>query len=153
VCTFWIVCSSRRIAQLICWCFLLLQSSIIRALEIYTRGSVFTTVSELQLREKDKAVKISKESQHVSSESSQRSDTQMYDAVLEDEFDTHPAQQHHVNESNSLGESVDSNRDDVDDSMEEDSDGNSEIEGMLKCAGMYIVLLRINIHVLSSSPR
>jgi hypothetical protein len=114
------------------WCFLLSQSSIIRALEIYTRGSVFTTVSELQLREKDKAVKISKEPQHVSSESSQRSDTQMFDAVLDDEFDPHPAQQHHVNESNSFGESVEeSNRDDVDDSMEEDSDGSSEIEGML----------------------
>ena len=115
-----------------CWCFLLSQSSIIRALEIYTRGSVFTTVSEMQLREKDKAVKISKESQHVFSEASQRSDAQMYDAVLEDEFDAHPAQQHHVNESNSLGESVEeSNRDDADDSMEEDSDGSSEIEGML----------------------
>lgn len=55
----------------------------------------------------------------------------MFDAVLEDEFDTHPARQHHGDENNSLGESVDdSSRDDVDDSMDEDSDGSSEIEGM-----------------------
>lgn len=56
----------------------------------------------------------------------------MYDAVLEDEFDAHPARQHHGDENNSLDESVeDSSSEDVDGSMDEDSDGSSEIEGML----------------------
>lgn len=85
----------------------------------------------MQLRETEKSGKISKESQHVSSECSQRSETQMYDAVLEDEFASRPARHHRLEESTSLGESVeDSSDDDVDDSMDEDSDGSSEIEGM-----------------------
>ena len=128
------------------------QSSIIRALEIYTRGSVITTVNEMQLREKEKAVKMSKEPQRVTFESSQRNGSQIYEAVLEDDFDGHTVRRHLLGESNSLGESVDdSSNEDVDESMGEDSDGSSEIEGMQNYPYYDMFKLHTYTHPYSSS--
>jgi hypothetical protein len=91
-------------------------SSIIRPLEIYTRGGVFTTVNEMQMREKEKSAKASKDSRRATLGPSQRSESDIYDLAQ-------------LHGGGSFDESAGhSNADDDDESIEEDSDDSSEIE-------------------------
>eukprot|EP00571_Detonula_confervacea_P003423 CAMPEP_0172329052 /NCGR_PEP_ID=MMETSP1058-20130122/60671_1 /TAXON_ID=83371 /ORGANISM="Detonula confervacea, Strain CCMP 353" /LENGTH=4507 /DNA_ID=CAMNT_0013046199 /DNA_START=90 /DNA_END=13614 /DNA_ORIENTATION=- len=111
-------------------------SSIIRPLEIFTRGSVYTTVSDMAEKDKAKleAAKTSKESRRVTFGPSHRSESDIYDVALEDEFANNPsARRHFLDGSGILDESLDesmenSGDEDENESMEEDSDGSSEIE-------------------------
>ena len=102
-------------------------SSIIRPLEIYTRGGVFTTVNEMQMREKAKSVKASKDSRRATIGTIQRSESDLDDVAIEDEFHSNPARR--LDGGGSFDESVEhSSAEDDNESIDEDSDESSEIE-------------------------
>ena len=102
-------------------------SSIIRPLEIYTRGGVFTTVNEMQMREKAKSVKASKDSRRATIGTIHRSESDLDDVAIEDEFHNNPARR--LDGGGSFDESVEhSSAEDDNESIDEDSDESSEIE-------------------------
>ena len=102
-------------------------SSIIRPLEIYTRRGVFTTVNEIQMREKAKSVKASKDSRRATIGTIQRSESDLVDVAIEDEFHNNPARR--LDGGGSFDESVEhSSAEDDNESIDEDSDESSEIE-------------------------
>ena len=90
-------------------------SSIMRPLEIYTRGGVYSTVNEMHLREKDKSAKASKDSRRSTTDTSEPAEPEIYDIALDNEF--------HSNDENAE-HSVDNN----DESIDDDSDASTEIE-------------------------
>ena len=96
-------------------------SSIIRPLEIYTRGGVITTVNEMLMREKERLARANKS---VTLGTSQPSEFDI-DDVAENEFHNIPAR----GGGSSFDESDDqSNVDEEDESIGDDSDDSSEIE-------------------------
>ena len=90
-------------------------SSIMRPLEIYTRGAVYSTVNEMHLREKDKAAKASKDPRRTTADTSEPSEP-IYDIALDNEF--------HSNNENAE-HSADN---DDDESTDDESDASTEIE-------------------------
>jgi hypothetical protein len=112
------------------------------------------------MREKDKAGKISKEPQRVICGSNHLNESQIFDSVLDDDFDNNPTRHPLMDESNNLDESAEtSSSEDVDESMGEDSDGSSQIEGRCKvCHPPTNDVIRFSLGMLNfiphdSSPR
>mmetsp|Transcript_18279 Transcript_18279/g.44004 ORF Transcript_18279/g.44004 Transcript_18279/m.44004 type:complete len:2525 (-) Transcript_18279:72-7646(-) len=108
-------------------------SSIIRPLEIFTRGSVYNTVVDMVEKEKAKMedAKSGKESRRVTFGPSLRKENSLYgDAALEDEFVNNSSRRLGLNQGDSLEDASmeHSSQEEDDEIMEEDSDDSSEIE-------------------------
>lgn len=109
-------------------------SSIMRPLEIYTRGGVYSTVNEMHLREKDKAAKTSKDPRRTTADISDL--REIYDIALDNEFHSNNENAEH-SVDNDDDESIDDeveievrlgDDDDSENSSEEDDDGSEEEE-------------------------
>lgn len=106
-------------------------TSIIRPLEIFTRGSVISTVTVMAEKEKAKMEatnKTSKDARRLTFGVSQRSESALYDAAnLEDDFANNNASQERNDDS--FDESMDDGSDDVgeddEESMDEDDSASS----------------------------
>ena len=107
-------------------------ATLVKPLEIFTRGSVFSTVMDMAEKEKVKqeTAKTSKDSRRTTFGPSQRSESAIYDydAALDNAFDANSADSIDA----SMDDSDDEDIEDSDDSMEGDSSDDDDDDEMLE---------------------